>query len=121
MPVEIRHILFTEQEVVSALADFHRRAKEPLPAGTIARFSVLAEPSVRVEMDIDRDGEGQRRRNVVVEKEKLAAALILFCKMKRIPLPASSFKVLRVINKQLTLVVSIGTTPEEADKLGRTL
>ena len=121
MPSEIRHLLFHESEVVSALAEFHRRAKDPLPAGTVARFALFDQPSVRVEIEIARDETGERRKGIVVEKERLAAALILHCKMKKIPLPASAIKVLRIVQNQLALVVTIGATPEEADKLGRTI
>jgi hypothetical protein len=121
VPSEIRHLLFHESEVVSALAEFHRRAKDPLPSGTVVRFALFDQPAVRVEIEIARDETGERRKGIVVEKERLAAALILHCKMKRIPLPASAIKVLRIVQNQLALVVTIGATPEEADKLGRTI
>jgi hypothetical protein len=121
VPSEIRHLLFHESEVVSALAEFHRRAKDPLPSGTVARFALFDQPSVRVEIEIVRDETGEKRKPIVVEKERLAAALILHCKAKKIPLPASAIKVLRIAQNQLALVVTIGATPEEADKLGRTI
>jgi hypothetical protein len=121
VPSEIRHLLFHESEVVSALTEFHRRAKDPLPAGMVVRFVLHDQPSVRVEIEIARDETGEKRKGIVVEKERLAAALILHCKMKKIPLPASAIKVLRIVQNQLALVVTIGAAPEVADKLGRSI
>lgn len=35
MPSEVRNLLFQPAEVMQAVKEYHRRSKQPLPAGTI--------------------------------------------------------------------------------------
>ena len=106
MPAEIRHILFRPLEVVSAIADYHRRMQMPLPPGSVVRSVVEdAEGLVRFTMVVSND-DGSVRHSVVTEGVQLAASLILFCRERRVPLPSDSHKALRKMDDWLALVVT---------------
>lgn len=103
MPTEIRHIIFTNEEVIRAVVDYHRRAGNPLPSGSIIRLEVQVEPQVRCALHIGLD-DGARQAHWV-DNPTLAACLIFYCINQRIPLPTKSAKQLHMMNDKVTLVV----------------
>jgi len=115
MPTEIRHILFRATEVVVAVAEYSRRIRQPLPPGSVVKWSMQADEeggSVRFTLTIDdesgdsrRDG-GVVRHDVTIEGPALAAALILYCRDRRIPLPSGAEKALQRFGDLLALVVT---------------
>jgi hypothetical protein len=102
MPTEIRHILFSNDEVIRAVVEYHRRAGAPLPSGSVIRLEVLPEP-VRCTLHLGLDG-GARQAHWV-DNQTLAACLIFFCINQRIPLPTKASKQLQMMNDKITLVV----------------
>lgn len=117
MPSELRRILFRPAEVVQAVREYQRRAGAPLPAGVVARcgpddegggvrfrIAFAPEPSKGASSLSPAGGEG---REVVIEAPVLAAALILHCRDRRIPLPAGAEKSLTRFGEQVCLVASI--------------
>lgn len=130
MPTELRHILFRPGEVTLAIREYHRRMKTPLPPGTVVRCGAECEDaggSVRFRLVLAPDPtEGaphqagdDARREVVVEGPALAAALILFCHDRRIPLPATADKSLQRFGEQVGLVVTINPKQDEMPVLER--
>ena len=118
MPFETRQIVFRTPEVAQAVTEWHRRMRTPLPAGTVVRCAADSDgpddaPRVRLVIALD-DLEavhlGGSHREVVIEGPALAAALILYCSDRRIPLPASAKKSLRRVGEQVGLVVTSGLT-----------
>jgi len=106
MPAEVRHVLFRPTEVVSAIADYYRRMQMPLPPGSVVRSAVEDENgAVRFTMVVSRD-DGSARQSVTLEGSQLAAALILFCRDHRVPLPSDSDKSLKKLDDWLALVVT---------------
>jgi hypothetical protein len=104
MPKEIRQISFTAGELVLAITDYHRRRNLPLPAGHVIRVQIVSDPDIRAALFVQNDLAG------IVElgigSEMLAAALILFCINRRIPLPAESDKRLqRLGDEEVALLV----------------
>jgi hypothetical protein len=128
MPSEMRHILFRPAEVAIAVREYHRRMKAPWPSGTVVRCGVECEGeggTVRFRLVIRPDTTGggtykpvsQTHQEVTVEGPVLAAALILFCHDRRIPLPASADKALQRYGEQVGLVVTINSKQEEMPHL----
>jgi hypothetical protein len=116
MPSETRQIVFRIPEVAQAVTEWHRRMRTPLPAGTIVRCTAESDgpgdaPRVRMVIALD-DPEtihlGGSHREVVIEGPALAAALILHCRDRRIPLPTNAKKSLRRVGGQVGLVVTSG-------------
>ena len=106
MPNEIRHIIFTSDEVIRALIDYHRRAGNPLPAGNVVKCTFEKEDNLikaSLHMAVDADGS---RQVVPVVQTTLAAALILYCINQKIPLPAKANKSLQLHNDTVGLVIN---------------
>lgn len=132
MPTELRHLLFRPPEVVLAVKEYHRRIGTPLPAGAVARCgpeSERADAPVRFRIVLSPDPVVDpayvepvvpERRDLVIEGPALAAALILHCRDRRIPLPATGDKSLQRYGEQVCLVVTINPELDEmpaADQL----
>lgn len=112
MPSEVRHLVFRQAEVVRALTDYHDRINTILPPGEIVggapeelagslvfRLKVAPLPSAGAA------NKSGATNDVVVRDTVLVAALILFCRGRRIPLPASASKSLVILGGQTCLVV----------------
>ena len=106
MPSEIRHILFQEAEVGKALRFYRERTGTVVkacesPVYTIERVGSGEE--VRFTMTM---GAGPTSQTLSAAGSELAAALILYCRSQRIPLPAGASKSLQRFGGHLCLVVT---------------
>jgi hypothetical protein len=108
MPTEMRHIVFTPNEVLRSITQYKHRRREPLPAGTISNLKIEERPDVHVVIFITDDNK-RNTEEVMFQGAELAAALVMYCIERKIPLPAArAKKTLRVFDKQLGLEVAIG-------------
>ncbi len=114
MPSELRQILFRPPEVVQAIREYQRRMRSPLPSGNITQCVTESDATgLRVRLIIALDDPASStanggEREIVVAEPTLAAALILHCRDRRTPLPASAEKSLRRFGDQLGLVLTVG-------------
>ena len=88
MPAEIRLIIFNEVEVVTALTEFRKRRREPLPSSQDVAVTLRDKPRILVTLAIVPEGK-KMPLEIVFEGEELAAALIMYCIDRKIPLPAT--------------------------------
>src|SRR5690242_17491420 len=104
MPSELRHILFRPAEVVQAIREYQVKLQQPLPSGLVVDYGPDTDGAggaVRFRMSIAfNHGKPSLepktvRQEMVIEPTTLAAALILYCKDRKIPLPASADKSLQ--------------------------
>jgi len=108
MPTELRHIVFTPNEVLRSVTQYRHRRREPMPAGTVSNLKIEDRPDVHVIVYITSD-DRKSSQEVVFQGAELAAALVMYCIERKIPLPAArAKKTLRVFDKQLGLEVAIG-------------
>lgn len=105
MPSEIRHIIFSPEEVVRAVVDYHRRSGKALPTGSVIRTTYEREPTVRCALHMGLDADSSRHV-VWIEEPILAASLIFFCIQNGIPLPTKAAKNLQMLNEQVALRVT---------------
>jgi hypothetical protein len=104
MPKEVRQITFNGAEIANAITDYHRRRNLPMPSGNIVRVRVTADPEISATLRIQDDAN--RMNTVEVSAATLAAALILFCINRGIPLPAEAEKRLqRIGDEDIALLV----------------
>lgn len=126
MVSELRHIIFRPFEVVDAYREFCRRSGTPLPAGTVVgcgpeadgagaplRFRIVIAPDA-ADGKAGAEAGDAPRREVVVDSATLAAALILYCRDRRIPLPASADKSLQRFGDQVCLLATINPRQDKA-------
>jgi hypothetical protein len=105
MPSEIRHLIFTPEEVTTALRNYCNRAGRPFPSN-ITNYAIEGGPA-RPSVMISAIGSDGRDTGVSFGGEQLVAPLLLFCNLKKIPLPARGTKELTILNQQLTLDVKL--------------
>ena len=110
MPSEMRQIIFTNDEVVAAIQQLYQRSHQAFPKGRIWDIAISEDHGCQVDCDVI-DQKNFRER-VTVSGEKLAAALILFCITRKVPIPAAAKKTLTIVNKQLALQVLLGEAVE---------
>ena len=103
MPTELRHIVFSAEEAFTAVKEYRRRRREPLPDGTLERFAIWSNPDIRAEFDIGSDGQLE---TVGADRDELATALIMYCIDHRIPIPVKSSKFLQVFGESPGLVIT---------------
>ena len=106
MPSEIRHILFQDAEVAKAVRTYRERTGTVVmsfdsPTYTLDRTGPGEE--VRFSMTA---GSGPHSQTMSASGSELAAALILYCRSQRIPLPAGASKSLQRFGSHLCLVVT---------------
>ena len=117
MPIEIRVMMYTDQEVVAALSAYFRRAGRPLTIGTIQSFRVEDEAVMSVDLSVETvDGEIVYHK---VAETDLAAALLMDAITRKVPLPAESNKRLYLIADHISLVIDQGRVSEEAARATR--
>ena len=91
-------MLFRSPEVIEALVDYCRLMKRPVPTGKITPVILAG----RRENKVAFEGGGKPARVTFYEAE-LAAALIAFCKKRRIPVARGASKKLQFTPDSVTL------------------
>ena len=108
MASELRQIVFEAAEVASALAIYHRKMKKPLPSGVVNSVTLLEKGTVTARLEMS-DVDGNKGEYALSSNE-LMAALILFCRENRIPLPSKAAKRLTVFDGKLSAILTLNTT-----------
>ena len=106
MPSEIRHILFQDAEVAKAVRSYRERTGTVVKNAETASYTIDRigpGEEVRFSMIV---GSGPNSQTLTASGSELAAALILYCRGQRIPLPAGASKSLQRFGGHLCLVVT---------------
>lgn len=102
---ELRCLVFTEQEVATAVLDRRRRRHEPLPPGRVGGLTYRSDHGVKpVLRFVEDNGTGEE---VVISEEDTLAAMIAFCMQRKVPLPVESDKFLLLVHNNLTMMITI--------------
>lgn len=105
---EFRCIIFSEQEVLTAIVDRRRRAREQLPFGTIQGVTYDAKDKNMVITCVHIVDDYGNLQTVTVRTAELAAALVEYCLNRKIPMPTGSSKWIELINEtSLTLLMTV--------------
>lgn len=113
MPSELRQIIFSSDETVAAIRQLYQRSNRAFPAGHIAEVTIS--PAAGCQVDCDIEDEKNIHDRVTIAGEKLAAALLLYCMTRKIPVPVAAAKTLSIVNGQLALCI---TLPEKVESEG---
>ncbi len=117
MPGEIRLIIFDRIEVLSALTEYRKRRGKPLPSSDHVEVTIRDKPKILVTLAIVPEGK-QIPLEFVFEGEELAAALIMFCIGRKIPLPATGVsKTIQLYGDSITLQILKDVTREQTEAL----
>jgi hypothetical protein len=102
---ELRCIVFSERELISAVISRRRKLNEELPQGTVESVKFRTGDTIETVMEV-KDDYGKVTSLVLPELE-VAAALIAFCMGRKIPLPVDAEKTLHVIKDAATLIITM--------------
>ncbi|MCA0451107.1 MAG: hypothetical protein LCH62_15290 [Proteobacteria bacterium] len=111
MASEYRLIFFDQNELCRALIEYNRQRRTPFPPGNLKKV-VIDRHTLNVTIQIDKDA-GQSA-TVAFDPSSVAAALIVYCRERKIPLPAKSAKEMRLVADRLCFLIRIKGTPSEA-------
>jgi len=102
MASEYRLIFFDQNELCRALIEYNRQRRTPFPPGNLKKV-VIGRTDLSVTIHIDKDAGALE--TVTFDTATVAAALIVFCKDRKIPLPAKSAKEIRLIAERLCFLI----------------
>lgn len=105
MPDESREICFTTEEFISALIDYSRRTGREIWHGKIRKVTLTegANPSATLHL---RD-----LKPVACDASQIAAILIFYCIQRRIPIPRSATKSVRIEGNNVVLILRQSSQP----------
>lgn len=115
---EVRYLLFGEQDLLRAMIEYRKSRNQPLPAGTIAEFKIQRKHPVTCTVSIHGDKAG-KKTDIIFTNDVMCAALISYCRYKRIPLPVKAEKELQVFGERVGMLISLNLTEAENDALRR--
>ena len=106
MPNEMRKMVFTSEELQAALINYALRTKKKLPNSTIDQILVEGKEGVTVTIVYMRDGT-EEAKTVEFAHNDVAAAIILYCNTRNIPLPRAAKKVVVPIDDSVGIIVKM--------------
>lgn len=98
---ELRCIVFTNREVLTAITTRRRLRQEGLPDGRVTELVLEKQPQCRAVLTYE-DGA-----QVIIEETELLAALLSYCMGRNVPLPVESEKALHLIRGRATLIITL--------------
>ena len=116
MPTEIRHIIFSSEELFIALKEYRKRRREPLPSGSVVKFAIEQSPELSAITRIAPES-GDPEKVFVSNRDELATALIMYCIDNKVPMPVKSTKFLQMFGGSLGLVITKNVSTEPIDRI----
>lgn len=118
MPSEVRTLIFDPEELREVVVDYCLRKGRTLPNTRVQSVHVDEDSKdfLTAEFEPEDIKKGTGKRTMSFTREQVAAALIMYCRARRIPLPRFGKKTLSSDNNAVTLTISVGVpeTPAPA-------
>ena len=105
MPTEYRKLVFSEEELRHALTDFCRSNGTLPPKGELITVELLEKPDLSVRLEYE--SATKNLSETSLSRDQVAAALISYCSQRRIPVPRSAQKNLKVEGARVCLFVHV--------------
>ncbi len=114
---EFRCIIFSNQELLTALIDFRRKNRLPLPVGTVSNivFSTEGEAVVTTIMLLD---DYNKPSDMRIDATEVAAAVVSYCLDRKTPMAKSYAKKIEIMDGQITLVMTMSVDTSKPAKQG---
>ncbi len=102
---ELRCIVLGHREVFTAVVDYKRKRREPLPNGEVKEFEMAEGPVTSVRFSLESLlGE---RGEMTCHGAELTAAVIEFLIGRKVPIPKAAKKHLTAIRNELSLTLEV--------------
>ena len=106
MPIEMRTLIFSRDELTEAITDHAAATGTALPDGTIMFCSVTAAPALQVTLKLVPDGQSTIE-TVTLGAEAVGAALVHYCIARGIPVPRRSDRSLQAMGEAVAMQFSL--------------
>lgn len=106
MPLEVKHIYFTESELRKALVNFSVLKRQFLEIEDVKKTIIDKADDVRVTLHVDKALEYQNDTLSFTHAE-VAASLFAFCMVSKIPLPRRGVKELHANDEKVFLTITL--------------
>ena len=117
MPSEMRKLVFTSDELREALINYALRTQRRLPAARIEHVAVAKAGGVTATF-VYAPSDDHSPDPIEFDETNVAAAIILYCRTREIPLPRGGRKILTPFEDSVAMLVqsdhpdpSVGTPP----------
>ena len=105
MPIEYRKLVFSEEELKQSITDFSSSKDTPVPKGELVTVELNEESELFVRLEYETATKDVTE--ISLSRDQLAAALISYCSKRRIPVPRSAQKNLKVEKGKICLFVHV--------------
>lgn len=106
MPLEIKHIYFTEAELRKALVNFSVLKKQFIEIEDVKKTIINKADTVTVSFLVDKALAFENDK-VTYSHAEVAAALFAFCMVSKIPLPRRGVKELHANDEKVYLTITL--------------
>lgn len=106
MPLEEKYIYFTEAELRKSLVNFSKLRKQYFDLFEIENSVISENDSSKVTLVVDKALEFEDDK-ITYSNAEVAAALLAFCMVAKIPIPKEGTKELHIKDKKLFLKISL--------------
>lgn len=107
MPSETRKIVFSNNELITAINRHNQVSKNKLPKGMITTCKPLSQPGVAVRLEM-LDQESGESTTVDLSPEVIGAALVRYCIAHKIPIPRHATKSVTAEGDDIALTLQVG-------------
>ncbi|MBB6251391.1 hypothetical protein [Nitrospirillum iridis] len=101
---ELRCIVFTDREVVTAITERRRKLNDVFPEGDVTSLDYTIDRGVTAKLSVTLNGAVSE---LAIAEQELQAAVVGYCMSRNIPLPAVADKALYVIKGRATLMITM--------------
>ncbi len=108
MPEEYRKLLFTDDELKQAIVEFCQSNGMILPQDEIIAVEMTGLPHNPVRLRYSTTTQ-RGATEVSLSRDQLGAALIIYCRQRRIPVPRSAEKNVKINGSEVALLVHVPT------------
>ncbi len=113
MPMELRKIVFSKDEILTAVYDHCLRNHKAMPAAAVTDVEVSRTHEVTVVLHFD-VSDPQDERSLEIGSADVAAAMIRYCSRIGVPLPRSARKALQPEGSGLAMLINLNYRPAPA-------
>ena len=106
MPLEIKHIYFTETELVTALINFSVLKKQFIETEDIKETIIDGSDNISVTLMLDETLEFENDK-ITYSHAEVAASLFAFCMVSKIPLPRRGIKELHANDEKVFVTITL--------------
>ncbi len=106
MPMELRKLVFSREELTGAAYGYCLHVGKPMPEAAVSEVLVRADPELVLTLRFDVN-DPQGRRTVDLDRGEIAAALIRYCRCISVPIPRKAKKIVQPAEDGVVMLINL--------------